>query len=84
MYLGMDGTGVPMRQSEVAGCAGKQPDASAIRSFTNKAPVHAFQSVSAAGGIKLMARSVTAQMVRLGLTPRLAARTEPSQMYIFL
>ena len=29
MYLGMDGTGVPMRQSEVAGRAGKQPDGSA-------------------------------------------------------
>ena len=25
MYLGMDGTGVPMRAAEVAGCAGKQP-----------------------------------------------------------
>jgi hypothetical protein len=29
MYLGMDGTGVPMRHSEVAGRAGKQPDGSA-------------------------------------------------------
>ena len=29
MYLGMDGTGVPMRKSEVAGRAGKQPDGSA-------------------------------------------------------
>jgi Uncharacterised protein family (UPF0236) len=29
MYLGMDGTGVPMRASEVAGRAGKQPDGSA-------------------------------------------------------
>jgi hypothetical protein len=29
MYLGMDGTGVPMRSSEVAGRAGKQPDGSA-------------------------------------------------------
>jgi hypothetical protein len=29
MYLGMDGTGVPMRNSEVAGRAGKQPDGSA-------------------------------------------------------
>ena len=29
MYLGMDGTGVPMRPSEVAGRAGKQPDGSA-------------------------------------------------------
>jgi len=29
MYLGMDGTGVPMRTSEVAGRAGKQPDGSA-------------------------------------------------------
>ena len=29
MYLGMDGTGVPMRRSEVAGRSGKQPDGSA-------------------------------------------------------
>lgn len=29
MYLGMDGTGVPMRQSEVAGHVGKQSDGSA-------------------------------------------------------
>jgi hypothetical protein len=29
LYLGMDGTGVPMRVSEVAGRAGKQPDGSA-------------------------------------------------------
>jgi len=29
MYLGMDGTGVPMRAVEVAGRAGKQPDGSA-------------------------------------------------------
>ena len=29
MYLGMDGTGVPMRPSEVAGRSGKQPDGSA-------------------------------------------------------
>src|SRR5450631_3119073 len=29
MYLGMDGTGVPMRPAEVAGRAGKQPDGSA-------------------------------------------------------
>src|SRR5260370_35304639 len=28
MYLGMDGTGVPMRASEVAGSPGKQPDGS--------------------------------------------------------
>ena len=29
MYLGMDGTGVPVRATEVAGRAGKQPDGSA-------------------------------------------------------
>lgn len=29
MYLGVDGTGVPMRPAEVAGRAGKQPDGSA-------------------------------------------------------
>ncbi len=28
LYLGMDGTGVPMRRSELAGRAGKQPDGS--------------------------------------------------------
>jgi len=28
MYLGMDGTGIPMRASELAGRAGKQPDGS--------------------------------------------------------
>ena len=28
MYLGMDGTGVPMRAAEVAGRTGKQPDGS--------------------------------------------------------
>jgi hypothetical protein len=37
-----------------------------------------------AGGIKLIARSAKAVIVRLGLTPRLAATTEPSQMYMFL
>ena len=29
MYLGIDGTGLPMRGSELAGCAGKQPDGTA-------------------------------------------------------
>jgi hypothetical protein len=29
LYLGMDGTGIPMRKSEVEGRAGKQPDGSA-------------------------------------------------------
>jgi hypothetical protein len=29
MYLGMDGTGIPMRSSELTGRAGKQPDGSA-------------------------------------------------------
>ena len=29
VYLGMDGTGVPMRSAETAGRAGKQPDGSA-------------------------------------------------------
>jgi hypothetical protein len=29
LYLGMDGTGIPMRSQEPAGCAGKQPDGSA-------------------------------------------------------
>src|ERR1019366_8818688 len=40
-----------------------------------------FGSLSAAGGIWLIARSVSAQIVRLGLTPKLAAITEPSQTY---
>jgi hypothetical protein len=47
------------------------------------APVSS-QAVSAAGGMKLMARSASAVMVRLGLTPRFAATTDPSQMYMFL
>lgn len=29
MYLGMDGTGIPMRVAELEGRAGKQPDGSA-------------------------------------------------------
>jgi hypothetical protein len=29
MYLGMDGTGVPVRKEELVACAGKQPDGSA-------------------------------------------------------
>src|ERR1035441_8880653 len=33
--------------------------------------------------MRLMARSVRAQMVRLGFTPRLAEITEPSQTYMF-
>jgi len=36
------------------------------------------------GGMKLIARSASAVMVRLGLTPRFAATTAPSQMYTFL
>lgn len=32
---------------------------------------------------KLIARSASAVMVRLGFTPRLAATTEPSQTYMF-
>ena len=47
-------------------------------------PAPSFQFVSAAGGMKLIARSVRAVMVRLGLTPRFAATTDPSQTYIFL
>ncbi len=35
-------------------------------------------------GMKLIARSAKAVIVRLGFTPRLAAITEPSQMYMFL
>jgi hypothetical protein len=29
LYLGVDGTGIPMRPEELVGCAGKQPDGSA-------------------------------------------------------
>ncbi len=43
-----------------------------------------FHAVSEAGGMKLMARSLNAVMVRLGLTPRLPAITEPSHTYMFL
>jgi len=39
---------------------------------------------SQALGIKLIARSVKAAIVRLGFTPRLAEMTDPSQTYIFL
>ena len=42
-----------------------------------------FHAALAAGGIWLIARSASAQIVRLGLTPRLAAITEPSQTYRF-
>ena len=41
-----------------------------------------FQLVFPAGGTRLIARSASAVMVRLGLTPRFAARTDPSQMYM--
>ena len=41
-----------------------------------------FHRVSFAGRIRLIARSASAVIVRLGLTPRLLARTEPSQMYM--
>lgn len=47
-------------------------------------PAESFHRVSTAEGMKLIARSASAVMVRLGLTPRLAATTDPSQMYIFL
>jgi hypothetical protein len=40
--------------------------------------------VAEAGGIKLIARSVIAVMVKLGFTPRFADTTEPSQIYMFL
>ena len=43
-----------------------------------------FHEVLLTGGIKLIARSAKAVIVRLGLTPRFAATTEPSQMYMFL
>jgi hypothetical protein len=41
-----------------------------------------FHCVAFAGGIRLIARSARAVIVRLGLTPRLLAKTEPSQMYM--
>src|SRR5208337_251281 len=47
-------------------------------------PAASSQAVSAAGGMKLMARSVRAVMVRLGFTPKFAATTDPSQTYMFL
>lgn len=55
----------------------RSPEALSIQALS-------FQPVSVAGGIKLMARSVSAVIVRLGLTPRLADTTDPSQIYIFL
>lgn len=37
-----------------------------------------------AGGMKDIARSARAVIVRLGLTPRFAETTEPSQIYMFV
>jgi hypothetical protein len=51
MYLGMDGAGVPMCASEVAGRAGKQPDGSAktrevnSRTQNSKTPKHLRSSI---------------------------------------
>ena len=41
-----------------------------------------FHRVAFVGGIRLIARSASAVIVKLGLTPRLLAKTEPSQMYM--
>ena len=56
MYLGMDGTGVPMRPSEVAGRPGKQPDGSAqtpeakvVPARTSAARAEGTQAVRATG-----------------------------------
>ncbi len=49
MYLGMDGTGVPMRASEVAGRAGKQPDGSAKTREAKLVTVWTSQSRDAEG-----------------------------------
>jgi len=46
-------------------------------------PALSSQATAIAGRTKLIARSASATMVRLGLTPRLVATTEPSQMYMF-
>src|SRR5208283_3435165 len=54
------------------------------RSAVSAVPAWSFQAFSAAGGMKLMARSVRAVIVRLGFTPRFAATTDPSQTYMFL
>src|SRR5208283_2853295 len=47
-------------------------------------PAESSQWLFSAAGIKLIARSASAVIVRLGLTPRFAATTDPSQTYIFL
>src|SRR4029078_1199261 len=47
MYLGMDGTGVPMRVTEIVGRAGKQPDGSAK---TREAKVITMWTAQAPGG----------------------------------
>jgi len=70
-----------------ANAAGKKPQTVQGARWDNSR--HRFfagylQASSATGGIKLIARSASAVMVRLGFTPRLAPTTDPSQMYIFL
>ena len=58
MYLGMEGTGVPMRPSEVEGRTGKQPDGSAR---TREAKVQHFYNNGEPGGARTRtARRATA------------------------
>ena len=49
VYLGMDGTGVPMRAAETAGRAGKQPDGSAKTREAKLAVIWTAQKVNAKG-----------------------------------
>lgn len=49
LYLGMDGTGVPMRAAEVAGVAGKQPDGSARTREVKLVAVWSAESLSRKG-----------------------------------
>ena len=64
-----------------------QSRVTAVTVFAQWCTAHAagamsLQSVSVALGMKLMARSARAVMVRLGFTPRLTGKTDPSQIYM--
>ena len=59
LYLGMDGTGVPMRASELVGHAGKQPDGSAKTREVKLCTVWSAEGRDAAGAPVRDAGSVT-------------------------
>lgn len=49
LYLGMDGTGIPLRAEELAGRAGKQPDGSAKTGEVKLCTIWSAESLDAAG-----------------------------------